>query len=1370
MLYKYRNDPSFPDRYTPESNWVKLLPVGGRPLQSAEVIEVQSIIQSNASSILSSTYKNGTILSGLSPTVSTTSSDLSISISAGLLYLDAIAIRVESRTLVIPKTGTHTIGVLVSEEIITEEEDSSLRDPNRGGSLYGTEGAARLKWVSSLVVNDSNAYPILSIQDGVIINLSPPNLSTSNIAQYVYDRDGHFKVSGLAVVYSKLIPGASTPSRTTELITDRNEALQAISNIESSISQASTRLTNLSIELELVPNPSTRYEDLLKQVEDANESIARLSTDLIQAQANLATIVQELVAITPTNSDKEQVLVSPGVAYVEGYRVSVPVSTLLDIPKQLPVQRIVGARYSYVGTRASTTRMINLGTATSINQVKSASTLITLEFTNIAYETQLIPIRVSFLLTPARVEINSIEDVVSLISRSISTPSLIPSHINYSTRTGIDLPKQVLRELLSRSVVLTQVTNSLVISNRIDTRAPIGVTVRLSNATLSTDTQQSFLVNNTLNQYQLGYRPVASIESVSSEIEVIDYPVTRHATKGGIDKLGDDTVFHISSIKQGTTTYAEGRDYRLSDHSAIDWSGNSVDSLEPLPGSTYYVTYAYTQELSTEDYNLSKDSIVLTNNRPSPGYSFQVTYTYYLSQVGMVLLSKTGLISYVLGPASVNPIAPAVPTNQLALASFRLYRDGLELLPINNSIWRVKDLHNLSTRIKTLGVANELLKAELTNSIDSINSIGQQPISVFSDSLIEIDSIDLDNSSLAIYPSLLSIGPPINRKDVPLSIDSSDTYITMPYSEVTLVKQDRSTRALSVGAIKSNGKGLMKAYPSTIFLSKPVSTVAPIDPVSARLDPLTRSSSNLLVSTLRSVVPNLFLDTVEAINESILNGTALPNITDQDANSYTGFLSTINEVGIGTITLEVTNLPPGLDGHRLVFSGVPITNYLLLLDTSEGPLGIRSNRLGEVRLSFQVPEGTKPGLHSIELIGPNSYSSSSVSIYNNIVNQALIAAIQYWGSEPVSNTPTSYLPISLPTNLGPRELYESVNQSFVSPSYALLTSVSIKLRSLSSTTKPYLRVREYKNRPLGNILATGKPSELYTTNDSSTATTIPLDNPLLVEPGKSYSIGIGSSGKGTSIYSSVIGEPDLLSSSTIGLQPLQQGELWISSDGISLATLDNELLSYELRAALFNNEPLLIDLGTYGVSNSFPNITHACLNTRDICPPLTSIQYQYSTGAQWVDIQPNIPFLLLLPSSNIRLRATLYSSNPSISPLLLTKGCSLSLMSYRSNTTLVSKVKQVSLPYQTVEVIVDHTQPLNSSLVAYTASSANNWLEMPLVSSTLIDQVASISRTKFKLTLPLSSTRVLMYYKLSSVNTPTTSNPLLIRQVISYVY
>ncbi|TVS94190.1 DUF4815 domain-containing protein, partial [Wolbachia pipientis] len=186
----------------------KSLFLAGRGLQSAELNEIQDYALLKLKGIGDAIFRDGDIITGADCIID----GEKVTLEAGKIYLRGAVRSVEKEEFTIPLNTTVRIGVYYVESTITELEDENLRDPAVGTRNYQEVGAARLKvstiWklegVSPRFSTDGEFYPIYNIENGVLIQHSPPpqaNIVTTALARYDKEANGSYVVNGLEVMF-----------------------------------------------------------------------------------------------------------------------------------------------------------------------------------------------------------------------------------------------------------------------------------------------------------------------------------------------------------------------------------------------------------------------------------------------------------------------------------------------------------------------------------------------------------------------------------------------------------------------------------------------------------------------------------------------------------------------------------------------------------------------------------------------------------------------------------------------------------------------------------------------------------------------------------------------------------------------------------------------------------------------------------------------------------------------------------------------------------------------------------------------------------------------------------------------------------------
>ena len=700
-INSYKDNPLYPDRY--DGDWVRVLPVPGRALQTAEVMEMQSIINGQMRMALSTIYRDGSPISGLrvigqGPTYSVTN---------GMFYIQGMTLPVEGIASITPGL-TNTIYVQVEEYILTEVDTPSLRDPIRGLG-YGLEGAHRLVWRASITtVPGPSSYPIATIgSDGQVIQrgYGGPNDCINLLAAYTRDRMGDFLLHGLDVSY-----GGTKQSTSTPLTTYKKEEVERLSTelleYNTLLTTSGTELSKVKVELDeairvanLSPSAPNRFivDTKRKRVQELEAIMASLSSEVSTLNAQLSTM-------SSTVPLREVLLISPGVAYINGYRLEKVIPTSLEVPRTNAMEEVEAAKFTYISSPASSIRtLLPSGISTDGGYVS-------LTFTGIPYLAGYIDITATHSWSTST---RPLYDLVEAFQKGLCTYTS-PQSIAPST----------LKEALLRivSISLTGSATILITSQYRDSLIGLSIT----SDRYEVDVPEAYLSASSpyMSSYELGRKPVSDIIRVVADLEATLLPITRGSSSDPLswtqsttrDALGDDTVFSIKQVVQGTQVYVEGRDYTLYGQGWIEWR----PQVGPAIGTTYYVTYIYTQPLSKGiDYRLVGDRVELINatRRPAPGYTFTVDYTYSLPQAGRVYMDRDGTIGYSISPPSVDPIPPIPSPDTLSLATFTLIRGGVSISNKAPHRLTVADLSSLLRQYRERELLNTLPVATIGPNI-----------------------------------------------------------------------------------------------------------------------------------------------------------------------------------------------------------------------------------------------------------------------------------------------------------------------------------------------------------------------------------------------------------------------------------------------------------------------------------------------------------------------------------------------------------------------------------------------------------------------------------------------------------------------------
>ena len=185
------------DRFDPNKSRNKVLFRPDRPLQQAELNELQSIAEHNLRRLGDSIFVDGAIQTGMA--FSFNKEGGTITIEDGLIYLSGKVRPFYKQSITFTGEGTEKIGVRVVKRIIDHNEDPTLLDQTQGVESHLSAGADRLEEFVELTHNDNSTPTIYEFVDGnLFIEPDRPEFSLINdiLAQRTHEESGSYQVEG----------------------------------------------------------------------------------------------------------------------------------------------------------------------------------------------------------------------------------------------------------------------------------------------------------------------------------------------------------------------------------------------------------------------------------------------------------------------------------------------------------------------------------------------------------------------------------------------------------------------------------------------------------------------------------------------------------------------------------------------------------------------------------------------------------------------------------------------------------------------------------------------------------------------------------------------------------------------------------------------------------------------------------------------------------------------------------------------------------------------------------------------------------------------------------------------------------------------
>lgn len=446
--------------------------------------------------------------------------------------------------------------------------------------------------------------------------------------------------------------------------------------------------------------------------------------------------------------------------------------------------------------------------------------------------------------------------------------------------------------------------------------------------------------------------------------QVLDIKVTQAKTEtvihgaftGSRDVLTEPTVVAVLEVKQGSTIYAQGTDYKVVGDE-IDWSPGGA---EPAPGSSYQVTYQYIASITpTEltDTGFKVAGVV-------QGSTMYIDYQWKLPRIDVLALTADGQVERIKGISQVrNPVAPTVPASRLALAEIAYdWRSGSEPVVRNVAIRTIK-VSELTAMQRQIADLYDLMALERLRVDANIREPAAKK-GLFVDNFLDDDLRDQGAAQTgAVVAGVLTL--PITAS-AQHAKDNGNALITLDYTLTPVIEQLART-------------GAMKINPYQAF-----------EPVPARV-------------TLNPAVDQFTVTNTtwaSDVTERLITGSGVLEQVVETRRSEQVLVSSSEEaqfLRVLQVAYRVEGFGPSEALAQLRFDGIGISQ----------PAGTAANTSGLLTGSFQIPQAIPAGAKLVEFLGAGgSYGSATYVGRGQIVTETrrriLTTVVRRW--DPLAQT------------------------------------------------------------------------------------------------------------------------------------------------------------------------------------------------------------------------------------------------------------------------------------------------------------------------------------------------------------------------------
>jgi len=685
----------------------------------------------------------------------------------------------------------------------------------------------------------------------------------------------------------------------------------------------------------------------------------------------------------------------------------------------------------------------------------------------------------------------------------------------------------------------------------------------------STQLSEPHVYQALVSNYYVNYEPLKQVIKLVAVCQADDEMTSRGQIAGGMDILQQANVAKIMMIRQGSTTYQEGRDFQLL-NGRIDWSPNGPGALEPSIGSTYLVTYWYYKNMALNtDYRIKTDMQgrdyleFFHPIKPVNNSIFNIDYEYFLARRDLITIDKRGRIEVVEGqPDRIEFVS--TPINQdpdkLALGYVELMPSSAKVRIVNyyNIRLTMADIYNIALRLRDSEYNTAIIdldrEAEAGEAATDLKG-------VFTDGFIGYTkgdiwhpewSCEIDWMNARLMPGSHSTvsNLVINPNAPGASYGRLGDWVTAPYTTVKLFAQDKA---------------------SDTMLVNPYASYNPL--CSLELSP----NEDLWVDETRAGITenrSASVNTVQTVETTNWN---LRNSVSTSTSVSTAVQQTVAEAVIEymrEITIAVTGdaFHGSQDNIRCLFDERPV--ILTPIDgTGAGTMTgtVRADSGGHWRAKFTIPARVPCG--KVEVKAQSSTGEGMSFYWAEGLMRTITTITTQTTTATTSGIQYRYVEPEPPRNNDP------LAQTFGFKEDRCITRIGMYFAAKDLARGIVIEVRDVVNGYPGPTVFLRKnvrPVEVYTSAKGDLETLVELPRPFLCEAGRQYCFVVKSDSNVYEMFYGALRRTDLISGAPIVSNPYLDGVLFSSSNNMTWTAHQEFDLKFNLYGPQFQERGCVI--------------------------------------------------------------------------------------------------------------------------------------------------------------------------------------------------
>lgn len=767
------------------------------------------------------------------------------------------------------------------------------------------------------------------------------------------------------------------------------------------------------------------------------------------------------------------------------------------------------------------------------------------------------------------------------------------------------------------------------------------------------------------------------------------------------------SIDKISKTSSGDTTYQSGTDWDLVTEGEFKYGDDEESTykafIEWKEGSSPSNQEQYTILMTLYIYETDEEKWFVefkdVSTKPVTNSRMYFDYEFYLCRKDLITIDKNGVYNVYPGVPNVLRLCESIinqDETQMVIGTVLVYANSSRVLVNTDNSIRMSQANLFALRQRVDNMEYNIALSDLDQeAIEGENATNLK--GVFTDGFIGLTkadvghsefncTIDLDEQELTLptHEIIKNVDPGANRETNISKI--GDVYMA-PFEHERVLQQPYATGTFLVNEYAVfNQMALIELSPHTDnwIDTEKITVQGGEKTASTTLRRWWYHRNESWAESEKQKWLELTGTTGEQLGWANYNDTVTQTSQEMVLDEAIMYMRSIK------VTITGSNFLPNADSLICLFNDtqVPLTPEG---QTQSGTTGgsVKADVNGKFVASFNVPSNTPCG--SVDVVVKNANNKGN-AVYSAQGRRQVIQETVFKTKVTVQTT-------------------DPLAQSFVFDRDTVLTKVGIYFQEKDASKNILFQIRNMVNGYPGTIVYDEEiisAEDVLVSADASAVTEVVLSQPVYCKADTQYCFTILSDSNQYVMWTATLGETDISRRIAMTSQPYPQGVMFSSSNAQTWTAHQTTDLKFDLYAASYKEKGIIV----------FNNLTISEINRFVLAANSVDYKnagidwfYRLTTDGTWLPLDTYVSLDLSTMATNIQLRCEMnvaYSTSP-----ILAGDC-VNLIGFTEETTgaYVSRNVVMEEDYNTINVSFEAAIPSGTEVKAYYSTDNTTWNEL----------------------------------------------------------